>query len=123
MFAADIVVYGKAAVGSPRQDSERVRHPVAVYVIEPAVMLWGGMKSGATVCFLCHIISIGIKVVPRRYIRPLHCKGLFCIMGKFFELLHDTKSPPGRIALRRRGIMPLKRPAAGGESAFGRSSF
>ena len=26
------------------------------------------------------------------------------------------KIPPGRIALRRRGIMSLKRPAAGGES-------
>ena len=26
------------------------------------------------------------------------------------------KGPPGRIALRRRGIMSLKRPAAGGES-------
>lgn len=77
MFAGDTVVYGRAAAGSSKQDSEqpgilRVRHPVAVYVTEPAVMLWGGMKSGATVCFLCHIISIGIKVVPRRYIRPLH---------------------------------------------------
>ena len=28
----------------------------------------------------------------------------------------NEKSPPGRIALRRRGIMSLKRPAAGGES-------
>ena len=28
------------------------------------------------------------------------------------------KSPPGRIALRRRGIMSLKRPAAGGESCL-----
>ena len=26
------------------------------------------------------------------------------------------KGPPGRIALRRRGIMSLKRPATGGES-------
>ena len=28
----------------------------------------------------------------------------------------QVKIPPGRIALRRRGIMSLKRPAAGGES-------
>ncbi len=34
---------------------------------------------------------------------------------------HEIKSPPGRIALRRRRNMPQKRPAAGGES--GRAGF
>lgn len=31
--------------------------PVAVYVTEPRVMLWGGRKSGAHRIFQCHIIS------------------------------------------------------------------
>ena len=35
-----------------------------------------------------------------------------CIRDSSYRI----KSPPGRIALRRIGIMPLKRPAAGGES-------
>ena len=37
----------------------------------------------------------------------------------FFYLIgnsYQIKSPPGRIALRRIGIMSQKRPAAGGES-------
>jgi len=37
-------------------------------------------------------------------------------MGKSEEPSHDTKSPPGKIALRREGKMPPGRPAAGGES-------
>lgn len=33
----------------------------------------------------------------------LHISGgaLFCIIGKSYELPYDTKSPPGRITLRR----------------------
>lgn len=42
------------------------------------------------------------------------------IIGKFSELPYDTKSPPGRIVLRRSRIMSQKPPAAGGGSAFGR---
>lgn len=42
------------------------------------------------------------------------------IIGKSSEPPYDTKSSPGRIALRRSRIMSQKRPAAGGESAFGR---
>lgn len=41
--------------------------------------------------------------------------GLFCIIGKFKELSYDTKKLPGRIALRRKGIVLLTQPAAGGE--------
>ena len=33
-----------------------------------------------------------------------------------FYILQEIIRPPGRIALRRRGIMSLKQPAAGGES-------
>ena len=44
----------------------------------------------------------------------------FCIIGKSSELSYDIKSPPGRIALRRKGKMSPGRPAAGGESAKGR---
>ena len=38
----------------------------------------------------------------------------FFYIGKFSELSYV--SPPGRNALRRNGMMSLKRPAAGGES-------
>ena len=38
----------------------------------------------------------------------------FFYIGKFSELSYV--SPPGRNALRRNGLMSLKRPAAGGES-------
>ena len=41
---------------------------------------------------------------------------LFNYIGKFYELSYVIKSPPGRNALRRNGMMSLKRPAAGGES-------
>ena len=37
---------------------------------------------------------------------------LFYLIGNSYQI----KSPPGRIALRRIGIMSQKRPAAGGES-------
>ena len=37
-------------------------------------------------------------------------------MGNYGVISHEIKSPPGRIALRRRGIMSQERPAAGGES-------
>lgn len=46
----------------------------------------------------------------------LLCRAVFCIIEKFFELPYDTKSPPGRITLRRKGKMSPGRPAAGGES-------
>ena len=43
--------------------------------------------------------------------------GDFLCYRKLLRNVPITKiSPPGRIALRRRGIMSLKRPAAGGES-------
>ena len=45
-------------------------------------------------------------------------KALFYMIGKFSKLPYHTKSPPGRIALRRSSNMSLKRPAAGGESCF-----
>ncbi len=45
------------------------------------------------------------------------------IIGKSSELPYDIKSPPGRIALRRKGKMSPGRPAAGGESAKGRFLF
>ena len=41
---------------------------------------------------------------------------LFYIIGKCFAFPMIQKSPPGRIALRRRGIILLKQSAAGGES-------
>ena len=53
------------------------------------------------------------------FIRPgiqKRIPGLFYITGKCFAFFGDTKSPPGRIALRRRGIILLKQSAAGGES-------
>ena len=40
----------------------------------------------------------------------------FDFTGNFVEFSCKVKSPPGRIALRRRGNMSLERPAAGGES-------
>ena len=43
-------------------------------------------------------------------------RGLFCYIGNSFGVSYVTKSLPGRIALRRSGMMPPKRPAAGGES-------
>ena len=48
---------------------------------------------------------------------------IFYIIGKFDELPYDTKSPPGRIAQRRKGKTSPRRPAAGGESAAGRFLF
>lgn len=42
----------------------------------------------------------------------------FYIIGKFFELAYYIKSPLGRIALRRKGIMLLTQPALGGEFHF-----
>ena len=45
-------------------------------------------------------------------------RSLFYIIGKSSELPYDIKSPPGRIALRRKGKMSPERPAAGGESCF-----
>ena len=44
----------------------------------------------------------------------------FHFTGNFVEFSSKVKSPPGRIALRRRGIMSLERPAAGGESCRSR---
>ena len=41
---------------------------------------------------------------------------VFAFTGNFVEFSCKGKSPPGRIALRRRGIMSLERPDAGGES-------
>lgn len=38
----------------------------------------------------------------------------FYVTGDFVEFSCKAKSPPGRIALRRRGIMSLERPAAAG---------
>ena len=38
----------------------------------------------------------------------------FYLIGNSYQI----KSPPGRIALRRIGIMSQKRPAAGGESCI-----
>ena len=40
----------------------------------------------------------------------------FYFIGNFDEIPYEIKSPPGRIALRRKGNLSLKRPAAGGES-------
>ena len=41
---------------------------------------------------------------------------VFYCIGNFNEIPYAIKSPPGRIALRRKGNMSQKRPAAGGES-------
>jgi hypothetical protein len=41
---------------------------------------------------------------------------LLCYRKLLRNVPITQKGPPGRIALRRRGIMSLKRPAAGGES-------
>ena len=41
---------------------------------------------------------------------------LLHIIGNSDGIPYDMKSPPGRIALRRSGIMSLEQPAAGGES-------
>jgi len=41
---------------------------------------------------------------------------LFYFIGNCSAISYETKSPPGRIALRRRGGVSLKRPAAGGKS-------
>ena len=40
----------------------------------------------------------------------------FYFTGNFVEFSCKVKSPPGRIALRRSGIMSLEQPAVGGES-------
>lgn len=40
----------------------------------------------------------------------------FYFTGNFVEFSCKVKSPPGRIALRRSGIISLEQPAAGGES-------
>ena len=45
-------------------------------------------------------------------------RNFFYITGNFAEIPCYIKSPPGGIALRRKGRMSLKRPAAGGESCF-----
>lgn len=42
------------------------------------------------------------------------CGIFFDITGNFVEFSCKVKSPPGRIVLRRRGIMLLERPAAAG---------
>ena len=39
---------------------------------------------------------------------------VFYCIGNFNEIPYAIKSPPGRIALRRKGNMSQKRPAAGG---------
>ena len=50
------------------------------------------------------------------------CTGeFFYVTGNFVEFSDKVKSPPGRIALRRKGIMSLKRPAEDGESCRSRS--
>jgi len=41
---------------------------------------------------------------------------LLHIIGNSDGIPYDMKSPPGRIALRRKGNMSQKRPTAGGES-------
>ena len=55
--------------------------------------------------------------------RKWNCEGvrstLLFFYRKFLWISYRrTKSPPGRNALRRRGVMSLRRPAAGGESCF-----
>ena len=40
----------------------------------------------------------------------------FCVIGNFVGIPYYTKSPTGRIALRRNESCRPKRPAAGGES-------
>ena len=53
--------------------------------------------------------------------RKWNCEGVRSTLLFFYRKFKGisyrrTKSPPGRSTLRRRGVMSLKRPAAGGES-------
>ena len=79
------------------------------------------MQPGDIICYSGHVaIYIGNNTIVHastpesgiKYTSP----DAFYFMENSSEIFHKIKSPSGRIALRRKGIMLLKQPAAGGES-------
>ena len=66
---------------------------------------------------------ISLKQTAGRSDFSLKPDGYFFFPGNFAKFSWKAKSPPCRIALRRRKMMSLKRPAAGGESCRSRILF